>query len=84
MDAEQAVLEWGFRNFSRDGYKSENIQVQISWDVAPCRLEISDVSENRISLIFMVKQSKKMDSQPEDKDSTRLRRSSNNLPVDKA
>jgi len=82
MDTEQAVLEWVFRNASSDGYKSDNIQVQVSWDVAPCWLVISDVSENRNSLIFRVKQSKKMDSDPEDTGGTRLQRPSNYLPVD--
>jgi len=51
-----------------------------------CRVDwqISDVSENRNSLIFRVKQSKNLDSEPEDKGSTRLRRPSNYLPVDMA
>jgi hypothetical protein len=84
MDTEQAILEWFFQNPSRDGYKSENVQVQVSWDVAPCRLVISDVSENRNSLIFRVKQSKKVESDPEDKGGTRLQRPSNYLPVDTA
>jgi len=82
MDIEQAVLEWVFRNASSDDYKSENVQVQVSWDVVPCRLVISDVSENRNSLIFGVKQPKNLDSEPEDKGGIRFRRSSNYLPVD--
>jgi hypothetical protein len=35
-------------------------QIQIIWDVTPCRLAVTDVSKDRTASIFRVKQSKKM------------------------